>query len=853
MSLISLIFAIYFVFIQAPNTEKNILKQINAYADYLSKASEYSVLTGNFDIISAQIKLICNNPAINTINIYNAKNIKLSTEKSIHQVDGNTLFNFLYAFLQKEQAILSKDINIEPIEVFDYSEDQQANTQNLGRLEFEINNEYLFFKKYISASYGFYITFIIYLFALYSSLRFSRKVVDGIENIDQTLYDIESGNLHARVNKALVDKFGGIGEGIEKMAGAINVSESNLREKIDKATHKLHTYNQEIVQSNKKLIVAREQADKANAAKTNFLANISHEIRTPVNGIIGFTELLLSADIKQEHKLCIQNIDDASNKLIRLINDLLDFSKLESGHINIDISRVDIYELAAKLHSFYSVNSKNKDVDIYFDIDSNTPRYIFTDEHKLEQIITNLFSNAIKFTEAGYVKIEISSNIINKNNCGIKINVSDSGIGIATENQKDIFKMFEQADMTTSRKYGGSGLGLSIASLLAKHLNGSINVKSEPNVGSTFTLSLLTQYESSKLNTNLNGLEINYYDEDSAHHQNLSNLLIQLGCNVNKLSFAEAQRFDGKTLICGFTHETSANNFIQSFNQAENMYENCISFFSFYSQETYRKFRECGFQHNSLRTYRLNSLINILEDKPVHDQSKNYTAENHVTALIVDDNKINVMLLEKYLQKLGVHTIAAFCGSEALNILEEIKPNIILTDLHMPHISGIELAIKIRSQYPDLVDTPIIAITADSACSNHKKAVSNGIQEVLLKPVSFEIIMEKLVKYTNIGFIEEKSANGNMKDIDIQTMLMKQLPIFKHEIHTFAQNNELNKLYQSIHRLVGGLEYCPKQRSLLDKAKTAYLALEKEKHNVSNIQEDITQLLNEIDAEISIN
>ena len=848
----ALIFAYYFVFINAANIEKNILKQLHAYADYLSQPSEYAIFTANYDLINKQLKLLTSNPEINSISIYNKDQVEVVTESSTLDIEKNILFDTFYYFFRKNY-VLNKEIKTESISIYDFEEDVDNKQQSLGKINFDINSEYIFYKKYLAASYGFYITFIIYLFALYSALRFSRKITDGIENIDQTLNDIESGNLYARVDRNLVDKFGNISQGIEKMANAIKMSDDQLREKIDVATYKLHAYNKEIIRNNRKLLKAREQAEQANAAKTNFLSNISHEIRTPVNGIIGFTDLLLSSDIKEEYKQYIQNIDDASNKLLRLINDLLDFSRLESEHIHIEVSQFNLYDLAAKLHAFYSVNRKNKNVEVYLDIDPDTPQYIFSDEYKLEQIITNLFSNAIKFTPEGHVKLHIHSNIHDQNNCDIFIKVSDTGIGIAKENHKSIFNKFEQADISTNIHFGGSGLGLSIAAVLAEKLNGTINVNSELGKGSTFTLALKTQYQSASFEQKFFNMTLDYYDEDEFHYQSLSNLLKQAGCNISRLSIDQAAGHQNQILLCGFKSQQAANDFLLSKNWQKDNSKSRFCFCSFYDKKIYTDFKQHGFQHIGLRTYRLDLLAKLINQETHTPQTCLPIKQSHVQAMIIDDNSINVVLLEKYLNKLGVKTVSSSCALRAFDILGDFKPNIILTDLHMPNLNGIDLSLKIRQHYTDLHDVPIIAITADGTKSNHQHALNNGIQEVLLKPISFDIIKQKLVTYTNMISIEQEEYKINkMRTPNVEKMLIKELPVFADEINVGVKNNDLKQLYQTIHRLVGGLEYCIEYEGLLEKAKIAYEAIATEKESVNNIESEIHNLLKAIDKEFNL-
>jgi CheY-like chemotaxis protein len=390
-----------------------------------------------------------------------------------------------------------------------------------------------------------------------------------------------------------------------------------------------------IKQKTEKLYIAKSEAEAANRAKSDFLATMSHEVRTPLNAIIGMSDLAIMTHETGELQMYLSAVKDAGQHLARIINDILDFSKIESGNFYLENSLFNISSLIISVKNTFLEEIKAKGLIFYMDIDPSMPGIIEADSKRIKQILINLISNAVKFTDKGSIGISCKADIdtpAGGNQRKISVSVMDTGIGIKPEKRDKIFSVFQQSESGMSRKYGGTGLGLAISRRLAELMNGDVTVESDPGRGSIFTFTFTAD----------------------VHHD---------ASSITDESF--------------------------------------------------------------------------LYDNPV---------KRKLNVLAVDDNSTNSALIAAVLKKLGHGFSIARNGIEALELVRKNSFDIVLMDIEMPVLDGIEAAKAIRRGEcgEDKADIPIIALTAHALKEVRDSSFEAGINGYITKPVDISSLDEVL-------------------------------------------------------------------------------------------------------------
>ena len=521
-------------------------------------------------------------------------------------------------------------------------------------------------------------------------------------------------------------------------------------------------------------IAAREEAEKANKAKSEFLANMSHEIRTPLNSVIGFTDLLKKTQLSNVQQQYVNSANVSGHALLGVINDILDFSKIEAGMLDLDIIKSDMVQIFEDSIDIVKFAAAEKNIELLLDIDPSMPRFANVDAIRLKQILANLLGNAVKFTLKGEVELKVRYKAVDGDNDKLSISVRDTGIGINKEQQTKLFKSFSQADSSTTRKFGGTGLGLVISQLIAEKMGSTINIKSTEGVETIFYFDITTRFEAgNKLDyTKIKGVKRCLIIDDNINNQTImKQMLLQWqieseccdgGFEALKI-IEQPEPFD--LIICDY-HMPYINGI-----ETIRMLRAKLKFTSekqpvilLHSSldniQLENDFLDLGIRFRLSKPVKSNDLFNYLcnlyEDNMTNLDNENIESpkanniHENVKILVAEDVFLNMVLIKAMLSELGYtnEIIEAKNGIEAIEKYQKMSPDLILMDVHMPELDGISATKKIRAiELSTGNNVPIIALTAGALKEEREKCFASGMNDFLTKPVVPEKIREMLNKY----------------------------------------------------------------------------------------------------------
>lgn len=483
------------------------------------------------------------------------------------------------------------------------------------------------------------------------------------------------------------------------------------------------------------LVSAAKSAEKASHAKGYFLANMSHEIRTPLNTIIGYSEYLLDKEVDASKLESLESIIYSGRLLQEIVDDILDYSKIESGKIEI-VNRVFSPEqLVLRLRKILDLNTHSKDIDIHTSFTDALPSWVYGDEYKIQQILINLVSNAIKFTDTGFVKIDLDYREEN-----VHFIIKDTGTGMTKEETQRVFAPFEQADITTSRTHGGTGLGLTISKALIDHLGGQIELESEFQIGTTFKVILPLVALPQIPNYKLRGRDriSHWLDENAGLEDLLYEVVSKLPHYLENIEHAVNRRDKQNIYLTGHSMKSVTLNY------SMNTLSNILEYILIESKKEAPRFN-----YIEGLFAMLNDIISELPNKKTFILESNMTeavSAHPFKILVADDKEMNRKLIARLLEDRPVSIDFAENGQETLEKLHTNAYSALLLDIQMPLVSGIEVLKYLRSHTHNLKGNPpyTIVMSAIATSEDVKKIKDLDCDDYLTKPIRAKALQNKI-------------------------------------------------------------------------------------------------------------
>ncbi|ECA9424285.1 two-component sensor histidine kinase BarA [Salmonella enterica subsp. enterica serovar Heidelberg] len=859
--LIGLLLSIFFVVHRYNDLQRQLEDAGASIIEPLAVSSEYGMNLQNRESIGQLISVLHrrHSDIVRAISVYDDHN-RLFVTSNFHLDPSQMQLPAGAPFPRRLSVDRHGDIMIlrTPIISESYSPDESAiadakNTKNmLGYVALELDLKSVRLQQYKEI----FISSVMMLFcigiALIFGWRLMRDVTGPIRNMVNTVDRIRRGQLDSRVEGFMLGELDMLKNGINSMAMSLAAYHEEMQHNIDQATSDLRETLEQMEIQNVELDLAKKRAQEAARIKSEFLANMSHELRTPLNGVIGFTRLTLKTELNPTQRDHLNTIERSANNPLAIINDVLDFSKLEAGKLILESIPFPLRNTLDEVVTLLAHSSHDKGLELTLNIKNDVPDNVIGDPLRLQQVITNLVGNAIKFTESGNIDILVEKRALSNTKVQIEVQIRDTGIGIPERDQSRLFQAFRQADASISRRHGGTGLGLVITQKLVNEMGGDISFHSQPNRGSTFWFHINLD-----LNPNviidgpstacLAGKRLAYIEPNATAAQCTLDLLSDTPVEViysPTFSALPLAHYDIMILSVPVTFREPLTMQHERLAKAASMTDFLLLALPCHAQINAEKLKQGGAAACLLKPLTSTRLLPALTE---YCQLNHHpepllmdTSKITMTVMAVDDNPANLKLIGALLEDKVQHVELCDSGHQAVDRAKQMQFDLILMDIQMPDMDGIR-ACELIHQLPHQQQTPVIAVTAHAMAGQKEKLLSAGMNDYLAKPIEEEKLHNLLLRYkpgANVAarlmapepaeFIFNPNATldwqlalrqaAGKPDLarDMLQMLIDFLPEVRNKIEEQLVGENPNGLVDLVHKLHGSCGYSgvPRMKNL---------------------------------------
>lgn len=699
------------------------------------------------------------------------------------------------------------------------------------------------------------------IFSALLAVVLSSRMARPIEALTSATKKLRKGDLKVHVDPRNDGEIGELQRGFNDMARDIASATENMHSRVEHATQELQDNMETMEIQNVELDLARKRALEAVRVKSEFLASMSHEIRTPMNGILGFTNLLKKTTLSSLQKEYLETMETSASSLLAIINDILDFSKLEADKLVLEEAPFLLRSCIDNSIALLAPLAHQKRIELVAQVYNDVPEQLIGDQIRIAQIITNLVNNAIKFTDEGEVTLKIMLEEDAPSRIKLGISVTDTGIGIAANQQSSIFSAFSQVS-SSDKILGGTGLGLSICKHLVNAMQGTISLSSRQGEGACFKATITLAKASlsgsyTSKNSLFSGRRVLLIEPHKNSRLVLHNQLQELGMPVfvaDTYQQAESLAQDVRTelVIAGISgkglEDSSSVSALKRILSQLN--KPVLLLVGSSSQQACHKFEDYQPLFCTSKPTRRTVLEDILAkllllqkptDTTLAPQRKQLSDQwlARFNIMVVDDNAINLNLMEFLLGSYGARVLTAGDGEEAVSMASSNPLDLIIMDIHMPRMNGFEAAEQIHQQ-ADNRHTPIVALTADAMQKNKDEITQHSFNAYLIKPIDEDRLKTTLTRLLLTGTQSDMIANesittqpehlskdagkeliirdyaqairiaGNSETIanKLFNRLLDELPDALTRIRDLHAKQKWQELWQEVHKLQGAVSVC---------------------------------------------